>query len=64
MTHMQSIQTHSIRTRSVRAALILAFAIAAVTGCGKKTAPVNPASTAPPEAGGGSLSPWGQCLQD
>jgi len=49
MTHMQSIQTHSIRTRSVRAALMLAFAMTALTGCGKKTAPVNPASTAPTE---------------
>jgi peptidoglycan-associated lipoprotein len=49
MTVTRSFQTHFLRTRSVRAALILAFALAAVTGCSKKTAPVNPASTAPTE---------------
>jgi len=49
MTKTRSFSTHSIRTRSVRAALILTFAMVAIAGCGKKAAPVNPASTAPTE---------------
>ena len=49
MTVTRSFQTHFLRTRSVRAALILAFAMAAITGCHKTPAPVNPASTAPTE---------------
>jgi peptidoglycan-associated lipoprotein len=50
MTRIQYFPTQSISTRSVRTALMLALAMVAVTGCGKKTAPVNPASTAPTEA--------------
>jgi peptidoglycan-associated lipoprotein len=50
MTGTRSLPTHSIRTRSVRAALMLTLAMAAIIGCGKKTAPINPASTAPTEA--------------
>jgi peptidoglycan-associated lipoprotein len=48
MTETQVLQPQSIRTRSVRTALLLAFAIAAITGCGhKKTTPTNPASLGP-----------------
>ena len=46
----QSIQLQSFRTRSVRAALCLAVGLAAITGCHKKSSPVNPASTAPTAA--------------
>ncbi len=42
-----SIQLQSFRTRSVRAALCLAVGLAAITGCHKKTNPVNPASLGP-----------------
>jgi peptidoglycan-associated lipoprotein len=49
MTRIQIFPTPSIHARSIRAAFILAFALAAITGCGKKPAPVNPASTAPTE---------------
>ncbi len=47
MTTLSSLPNPHIRTRSVRAALMLAFAMAAVSGCHKASAPVNPASTAP-----------------
>ena len=47
---MFEVQTHtprSIRTISVRSALLLAFAAAAISGCGKTTNSVNPASLGP-----------------
>ena len=47
MTRTQSSQPQSNLPRSIRAALILTVALAAITGCGKKSAPINPASTAP-----------------
>jgi peptidoglycan-associated lipoprotein len=47
MTETQILHSQSIRTRSVRTALLLAFAMAAVTGCHKKTNSVNPASLGP-----------------
>src|ERR1700761_2019167 len=47
MTRPQSSQPQSSLPRSIRAALILTVAMAAVPGCGKKSAPINPASTAP-----------------
>jgi peptidoglycan-associated lipoprotein len=50
MTSTPSLLTPFTHTRSVRATLMLAFAIAAVTGCHKATAPINPASTAPTAA--------------
>jgi peptidoglycan-associated lipoprotein len=50
MTVARSLPSKSTRTRSVRSALLLAFAIAAVAGCHKNTAPVNPASNAPTTA--------------
>jgi peptidoglycan-associated lipoprotein len=48
MTDIHVLQPQSIRTQSVRAALLLAFAVAAVTGCGhkNKNSP-NPASLGP-----------------
>ena len=49
MTVTRSFPTHLTRTSPVCAALMFALAMAAATGCGKKTAPVNPASTAPTE---------------
>jgi peptidoglycan-associated lipoprotein len=51
MTRTESSQQQSNLPRSIRAAVILTIALAAVTGCGgKKTAPINPASTAPAAA--------------
>jgi peptidoglycan-associated lipoprotein len=50
MTETQIFQPQSIPTRSLRAALLLTFAIAAVTGCHKTTNPVNPASLGPTAA--------------
>ena len=47
MTNTQIFQPQSIRTRSVRTALLLAFAMAAVTGCHKTSSPANPASLGP-----------------
>ena len=47
MTDTQIFQPQSIRTRSVRTALLLAFAMAAVTGCHKTSSPANPASLGP-----------------
>jgi peptidoglycan-associated lipoprotein len=47
MTETQSFKSQSIRTRSVRSALLLALAVAAVAGCHKKTNPVNPSSLGP-----------------
>jgi peptidoglycan-associated lipoprotein len=41
----------SFRIRSVRAGLMLALGLAAMTGCHKKTNPVNPASLGPSEGG-------------
>ena len=42
-----SIQQHTFLTRSLRTGLLLAAGLVAVTGCSKKTAPVNPASLGP-----------------
>ena len=47
MPETQVIKSQSIRTRSVRSALLLALAVAAVAGCHKKTNPVNPSSLGP-----------------
>jgi len=47
MMTSRSTQSQSFLTSRVGPALLLAIALAAVTGCGKKTAPINPASTAP-----------------
>jgi peptidoglycan-associated lipoprotein len=47
MFEVQSRSPRSIRTTSVRAALLLAFAAASILGCGKKTNVVNPASLGP-----------------
>jgi peptidoglycan-associated lipoprotein len=47
MIKTRTLQPSSIRTSSVRAALLLAFAAAAVTGCHKNSNPVNPASLGP-----------------
>ncbi len=44
---MNEVQKQSFRVRSVRTALVLAISLAAVTGCHKKTNPVNPASLGP-----------------
>jgi len=51
MTHMQSSQPKSFLPRPLRAALFLAVALAAVSGCHKNAATsVNPESTAPTPA--------------
>jgi peptidoglycan-associated lipoprotein len=48
MTDTHIFQPQSIRNQSVRAALLLVFAMAAVTGCGHKTSTApNPASLGP-----------------
>jgi len=47
MTLTPLFRPNSIQTRSVRAALLLAVALTAIAGCGKKTNPVNPASLGP-----------------
>jgi peptidoglycan-associated lipoprotein len=47
MTKARSFQPPCIRSASLRGALLLTIAIAAVTGCHKNTAPVNPASLGP-----------------
>ena len=48
MTRIQTLPAEFIRTRAVRAALMLVFAVAAVTGCHKQANnPVNPASLGP-----------------
>jgi peptidoglycan-associated lipoprotein len=44
---MTAPQKQSFRIRSVRAGLLLAIGLAAITGCHKKTNPVNPASLGP-----------------
>jgi peptidoglycan-associated lipoprotein len=50
MIETRTLQPSSIRTSSIRAALLLAFAIAAIAGCHKKSSPVNPASLGPTAA--------------
>jgi peptidoglycan-associated lipoprotein len=47
MLDVHSPKPHSFRTISVRSALLLAFAAAALSGCSKKTNTVNPASLGP-----------------
>jgi peptidoglycan-associated lipoprotein len=47
MTDLRSSQPQSFSTMPARAALLLAFSLAAVTGCHKAAAPVNPASLGP-----------------
>ena len=47
MTPLRSTKSQFFLTRRVGTALSLAISLASVTGCGKKTAPINPASTAP-----------------
>ena len=47
MTPLRSTKSQFFLTRRVGTALLLAISLASVTGCGKKTAPINPASTAP-----------------
>src|SRR3984957_13661722 len=47
MTLTPLFRPNSTQTRSVRAALLLAVALTAIAGCGKKTNPVNPASLGP-----------------
>ena len=46
-TETQSSYSQSICTRSIRNALLMAFALSAVSGCHKTATPVNPASVAP-----------------
>ena len=48
MTDTHSSQPQSFSTMPARAALLLAFSLAAVTGCHKNVAPMNPASVATP----------------
>ena len=50
MTETRSNPSRPIRTRSSRAALWTMLGLAAIAGCHKKTAPVNPAATAPAAA--------------
>jgi len=50
MTESRSTLSHSIRTASLRAAVLMTMSLAAITGCHKKMAPVNPAATAPAAA--------------
>ncbi|HEV2618976.1 MAG TPA: OmpA family protein [Acidobacteriaceae bacterium] len=47
MFEVESYTPRSIRTTSVRSVLLLAFAAAVISGCGKKTNVVNPASLGP-----------------
>jgi len=47
MTPLRSTKSQFFLTRRVGTALLLAISLASVTGCGKMTAPINPASTAP-----------------
>jgi peptidoglycan-associated lipoprotein len=47
MTYTPLFRPNSTQTRSVRTALLLAVALTAIAGCGKKTNPVNPASLGP-----------------
>jgi peptidoglycan-associated lipoprotein len=51
MIETRTPQPPSIRTRSVRTGLLLAFAIAAVSGCHKNSSPANPASLGPTATG-------------
>jgi peptidoglycan-associated lipoprotein len=50
MTGTQPFQPQSFRISSVRAALLLGFALTAASGCHKTTAPVTSGSTAPTQA--------------
>jgi len=50
MKHTPHFQPRSIQTRTGRAALLLAVALTAITGCHKNTNPVNPASLGPTAA--------------
>jgi peptidoglycan-associated lipoprotein len=44
---IESFQQQDLRTTPLRTAILLTIALAAIAGCGKKTAPVNPASLGP-----------------
>jgi peptidoglycan-associated lipoprotein len=50
MIETQSIPSQSVRASSLRGALLLAFAMAAVTGCHKNSSGVNPATLGPSAA--------------
>jgi peptidoglycan-associated lipoprotein len=50
MTAIRIFQPQTFRTKSVRAVLLMAVGLAAITGCHKKSNPVNPASLGPSAA--------------
>jgi len=50
MNEIRSFQPQSTHSRSLRSALVLAFALAALAGCHKTTNPVNPSSLGPTQA--------------
>jgi peptidoglycan-associated lipoprotein len=64
MIETRTLQPPSIRTRSVRAALLLAFAIAAVSGCHKNSNPTNPASLGPTASTGTTPAPTASLTAD
>lgn len=63
MTDSYATQAQSIRSHSLRASLMLVFAMAAISGCHKATAPINSASNAP-TAGSSSAPPTANLTAD
>jgi peptidoglycan-associated lipoprotein len=57
MTPARSFQPPTIRTQLLRGALLLTFAMAAVTGCHKTSTPVNPASLGPTSGSATTAAP-------
>jgi peptidoglycan-associated lipoprotein len=64
MTEAQYLKPHSIRIISIRSALLLAFAAAALSGCSKKTNTVNPASLGPAAASASGAAPTANLTAD
>ncbi len=64
MIETRTVQPSSIRSNSVRTALLLAFALAAVTGCHKNSNPVNPASLGPTASSSTTPAPTASLTAD